>query len=167
MKTRYSSDATQSRGRVRRTVTGVIALILIATLDALPASASHSATPTIIHTDGAQSVVAPHSPVGKQLTWLLGVGSLLPLSSKEESAHFDATFIAAEPVTQLNNALASLGSTGSKVALLSISDVTADALKAVLEIGSITFNVQLAVDSTGLIAGRADSYPHRLFVDPT
>lgn len=128
------------------------ALSLASTLFALPASASQRATTSLTPADASQRVVVPKSLVGKQLTWLLGVGSLLPLSSKEETAHFNATFIAAEPVTKLNDALASLGSTGSKVTLLRVSNVTSDALKAVVQIGSITFNVELAVDSTGHIA---------------
>ena len=101
----------------------------------------------------ARTVVAPHSPVGKQLEWLLGISSLLPLSAKEESAHFDATFVNEEPVNKLNQAFDSLGSTGSTITLLSLSSVTSNSLKAVVKIGLIKYAVQLSVDTKGLIAG--------------
>ncbi len=102
---------------------------------------------------GAPAVTAPHSPVGTQLKWLLGVGALLPLTAREESAHFDATFVAAEPVNALNSALGSLGATGSKVTLVGLYDVSADALRATVSVGATTYAVQLAVDSKGLISG--------------
>jgi beta-lactamase class A len=103
--------------------------------------------------EGSGSVEVPTSPVGKQLSWLLGISALLPLSSKQEADHFDAKFIAVEPVAQLNAAFASLGSTGSQVSLLSLSDVTSTALKADMKIGAISYNVQLEVDGKGLITG--------------
>ena len=148
---RSGSRVSPSRG-VRWAVASAVGISLIIAF-ALPASAGHRATIPIDLADDAPSVVVPTSPVGTQLTWLLGVGSRLPLSSKEEADHFDAGFVAAEPVAKLNGALASLGSTGSKVTLLKLSDVSSDALTAEVKIGAITFNLQLSVDSTGLIEG--------------
>jgi beta-lactamase class A len=134
-------------------VAGVVVVALIFPLAALPASASHHTGVPSTLSDVAHGTTVPDSPVGKQLTWLLGVGSQLPLSNAQESAHFDATFIAAEPVTKLNEALASLGSTGSTVTLLGVSNVTSSSLTAGVQIGLITYDLQLAVDSTGLIDG--------------
>jgi len=86
-----------------------ISSLTATTLIAMPASASQHGPPAILFAAGAPVVAVPNSPVGKQLTWLLGVGPILPLSSKKESAHFDVAFIAAEPIAQLNDAFATLG----------------------------------------------------------
>ncbi|MGA2432031.1 MAG: serine hydrolase [Acidimicrobiales bacterium] len=140
--------------RVRRPILAFVALIVLTTsVMWLPAGASAKPDHQTIVADSAPSVVPPNSPVGRQLSWLLGIGSLLPLSKKEEASHFDAPFIAAEPVAQLNTAFASLGSTGSRVTLLGLGDVTATTLKAAIKIGAITYNAQLTVDAKGLIEG--------------
>lgn len=153
MKMFRSADYPHYCRRARLCFATTVAFTLSVALVSLPASAGQRSVPTITPKIQAQPVAVPDSPVGKQLSWLLEVGSLLPLSSKEEEAHFDATFIAAEPVAQLNEALASLGSTGSKVTLLSLSNVTADSLTALVTIGKISLNLQLAVDLRGLIKG--------------
>ena len=146
-----SSDATTIRRRRGRSFAGAIALLLTTSLSSLPADASTKPTSPIMFADSSASVTVPSSPVGKQLSWLLGIGAILPLSGKEEVDHFDASFIAVEPVAKLNAAFASLGSNGSRVALVSLSDVTSTALEAKVTIGAISYNVQLAVDSKGLI----------------
>lgn len=117
-----------------------------------PAAANDSAARARAYRVSEHATV-PKSRVGAQLTWLLGVSERLPLSSKEESSHFDGAFIEAEPVAQLNAALSSLASTGSTVTLVSLSDVTAASLVAQVKIGAITYNVDLTVDATGLISG--------------
>ena len=134
------------------TFSGVIAIVLVTSLSSVPASAGSAPAPVLTWADGTPAVAIPNSPVAKQLSWMLGVGSLLPLSAKEESAHFDAKFVSDEPVAQLNGAFESLASTGSEVTLLSLSDETPTTLKALIKIGSITYNAQLAVDAKGLIS---------------
>ena len=135
----------------------VLASVLVTTATALclavPASAVDSTSTRPHSSRSALHTVTPTSPVGKQLTWLLGISSVLPLTAKEESAHFDATFVDEEPVAKLNQAFESLGSTGSKINLLSLSDVTRTSLKAGVKIGSIKYAVQLMVDAKGLISG--------------
>ncbi|MFZ1061921.1 MAG: serine hydrolase, partial [Acidimicrobiales bacterium] len=147
----YRTKPTSWRSR-RAAAVWVSVLVSIATLS-LPAGANNRGSSVKLVADGSPTVVAPTSPVGTQLSWLLGVGSHLPISSDTEAAHFDKTFIAAEPLTQLNAAFESLGSTGAQVTLLGLSDVTATALKAEVKIGAITYNIELAVDTQGLISG--------------
>ena len=153
MRLRRFMEMSTRRRLARQSVTGAVVFTLALALLASPTSAtSHRAAPATL-ADKTSLVDTPNSPVGKQLKWLLGVASLLPLSKEQEAAHFDAAFIAAEPAAQLSSALASLGSTGSKVTLLKLKDVTAVSLIAVVSIGAITFNLQLAVDAKGLIEG--------------
>jgi len=139
--------------RVRRPILAFVALIVLTTsVMWLPAGASAKPDHQTIVADSAPSVVPPNSPVGRQLSWLLGIGSLLPLSKKEEASHFDAPFIAAEPVAQLNSAFASLGSTGSRVTLLGLGDVTATTLKAAIKIGAITYSFRGSPAQGGVAA---------------
>ena len=111
------------------------------------------------------AVKVPTTPVGKQLQWLLGVGTRLPLSAKEVSAHFDAAFRAQVSPVELNEALESLGPPGSTTTLLGLSQVEAASLVALVQIGASQYSVQLSVDGAGLIAGllfrpAANSVPH-------
>jgi len=145
-------DVSPTFRRHRDILAGVVTGLLAASLLTMPASASGTGNTAPESAGGVAPVSAPNSPVGKQLAWLLGISSLLPLSGKEEAAHFDASFIAAEPVSPLNAAFASLGSTGSKVTLLGLPTVTPTALKATIRIGAITYDAQLAVDAKGLIS---------------
>lgn len=148
-----SPVATTPNRRPRRPfLAGAVVLLLTTSVLSLPAGASGELANGFLFADSSPSVEAPNTPVGRQLSWLLGIGSLLPLSSKEEATHFDAQFVTAEPVAQLNTAFASLGSTGSQVVLLSLPIVTTTALKADVKIGAITYSVQLAVDAKGLIS---------------
>jgi hypothetical protein len=103
------------------------------------------------HSDAV--VTVPSTPVGKQLTWLLSIASLLPLRAKEIGAHFDSAFLSQISPDVLNEALESLGPPGSKVSLLKLEDVETSSLVALLAIGSDRYSVQLSVDHTGLIDG--------------
>ena len=149
--TLHSDSAAQCR--TQPLVVAVVLSLLMTSAFALPVAASAKAASRSLVADSSASVTPPNSPVGKQLSWLLDISSLLPLSRATEAAHFDATFIAAEPVAQLNSAFESLGSTGTQVTLVSMAHVTATALKADVRIGAITYTVALAVDVQGLISG--------------
>jgi beta-lactamase class A len=150
--TKFDTAHVRRSGAPRRFATGIVTVLLGATLLVSPVGASTTPAHEISLADATTSVTVPTTAVGEQLSWLLRLSSLLPLSAKEESAHFDATFVAAESPAQLNQALASLGSTGSKVTLLSVSALSPTALSAVVMIGSLSFKVQLVVDSKGLIS---------------
>jgi beta-lactamase class A len=69
------------------------------------------------------------------------------------SEHFDSSFLAKVSPAQLNQAFESLGPSGATVTLVQLSKVTANSLEALVVIGPTRFNVQLSVDSSGLIAG--------------
>ncbi len=139
--------------RKRLSVSIVVVLTVLAgSFLTLPASANDS----VVREHGSHvldHVIAPKSPVGAQLTWLLGVNSRLPLSKQEEASHFDGAFVKVESADQLSAALSSLASTGSKVTLLGLSDVTKTSLIAKIRIGQITYDAGLSVDAKGLISG--------------
>jgi beta-lactamase class A len=106
-------------------------------------------TPSI---GGAATVSAPDSPVGLQLQWLLGAMATLPLGSADIEAHFDTLFLAKVPPTTLNGVLASLDQVGAPQ-LVSLSDVTPTSLEALVGIGAADYDMELSVDSAGLIDG--------------
>jgi len=110
-------------------------------------------TPNAVTAAGVPAVKVPSTPVGRQLDWLLGIGPRLPLSTKEISAHFDSAFLAQVSPAELNQALESLGPSGSATTLLGLSKVEADSLVALVHIGPSRYSVQLGVDAAGLIAG--------------
>jgi len=114
------------------------------------AGATGRQSPRSATSAGSAPVKVPSSPVGKQLGWLLGIAPQLPLSNKEISAHFDATFLAQVSPSALNE---SLGPPGSQTTLLRLSNVEARSLVALVRIGPSAYSVELGVDSAGLIAG--------------
>ena len=144
--------STRSRFTGPRFSAVIGAALLAGSLLTLPASASNQKK--VAHaSDQIDHLVAPRSRVGTQLAWLLDISTRLPLSKKEESSHFDAAFIKVESAAQLSAALGGLATTGSKVTLLGLSNVTPESLVAEVKIGAITYNVDLSVDAKGLIAG--------------
>jgi beta-lactamase class A len=101
---------------------------------------------------GAAVVSAPSSPVGAQLAWFLGTTARLPLSAEDIGSHFDASFLAKVSVSELNNSLAALGPPGP-MTLVQVSPEGPSSLRALVTLGSLRFEVQMSVDSSGLIAG--------------
>jgi len=143
------------RGVGAMAVSLVVTAVAVSALSLTPAPVGAAA---LVSSRGARiagsiPVKVPSSPVGKQLDWLLGIASQLPLSNKEISAHFDATFLAAVSPSELNQALESLGPPGSAITLLQLSKVEATSLVALVRIGPADYSTELAVDSAGLIAG--------------
>ncbi|MGA2804074.1 MAG: serine hydrolase [Acidimicrobiales bacterium] len=140
---------------------GAMAAALLVTAVAVTALCSASApvgatgrqSPRSALPAGSLPVKMPSSPVGKQLGWLLGIASQLPLSNKAISAHFDAAFLAQVSPAELNQALESLAPPGSQTTLLQLSKVEARSLVALVRIGPSLYSVELGVDSAGLIAG--------------
>jgi len=115
--------------------------------------ATASASPDRTRSTTMNQIGVPSSPVGKQLSWLLGVGSQLPLSTKVVSEHFDALFLGQVTPAELNESLESLGPPGSVVTLLQLSGIEQRSLTALVQIGPSVYSVELAVDTTGLIDG--------------
>jgi beta-lactamase class A len=101
---------------------------------------------------GAAVVSAPSSPVGAQLTWLLGATARLPLSTEEISSHIDAGFLARVNTSEFNDALATLGRPGP-MTLVQVSPADPTSLRALVTLGALRYQVQMSVDSSGLIAG--------------
>jgi hypothetical protein len=122
----------------------------------LTASVGASAQPRSSTSYGATTITrlkVPSSPVGKQLRWLLGVPSQLPLSNEVISVHFDKAFLAQVSPSVLNQALESLGPPGSEATLLGLSRVAERSLVALVRIGPSQYTVDLVVDGRGLISG--------------
>ncbi len=142
------------RTRGAMVVALLVAAIGVTALSApVPVGATGRHSPRSAFALGSVPVKVPSSPVGRQLGWLLGIASQLPLSNKEISAHFDAAFLAQVSPSELNQALESLGPPRSQTTLLQLSKVEASSLVALVRIGPSLYSVELAVDSAGLIAG--------------
>jgi beta-lactamase class A len=132
----------------------VAAVVAVALLVPGPLGATASTTTASAPTAaGSAQIKVPTTPVGKQLEWLLGIASQLPLSTKEIKAHFDSLFLAQVSPSVLNTALESLGPPGSHVSLLGLSNLEARSLVALIQIGPSRYSTSLSVDSTGLIDG--------------
>ena len=98
----------------------------------------------------------PRTPAGAQATWLLGAAAHVPIPNPAVRAHFDSTFLALAPPSQLNKALEGVG----QPRLLSITTSEPDRLVFLVAIsGGRRFQVTLAVDSRGLIDGLLFSAP--------
>ncbi len=144
-----------ARESARRAIS-LLVLMAVAVALLAPASAGAASSGPIPRPPavaGATLVKVPTTPVGKQLSWLLGVASRLPLSTTEIKAHFDAAFRAQVSPSVLNEALESLGPPGSSVSLLELSNVEERSLVALLQIGASRYSTDLSVDSAGLIDG--------------
>jgi beta-lactamase class A len=127
------------------------AVVLLAFLLGIAATAGTVVSDTPFAA-GAPVVSAPSSPVGAQLAWFLGTTARLPLTTEDFSTHFDADFRARVSVSEFNNELAALGPP-DPMTLVQVSPDGPSSLRALATLGSLRFEVQISVDSSGLIAG--------------
>jgi beta-lactamase class A len=97
------------------------------------------------------AVSVPTTPVGRQLSWLLAL-SHLPLPTTVIAAHFDATFLAEVSPAELNTVLGALSAEGAPD-LLAITHPESTTLSASVAFGTLTYDVSLSVDPTGMIDG--------------
>ncbi len=105
---------------------------------------------------GHRSSGFPRTPAGLQASWLLGAVAHVPIPAAAIHAHYDTTFLALVPPSQLNNALQGVG----EPRLLSIATNDADRLVFLVAIkGGRRFQVTLGVDARGLINGLLFSAP--------
>ncbi len=93
----------------------------------------------------------PKSPAGAQLSWLLGL-TALPLSAREISKHFDATFSTQVSPAKLNSVFTSLTASG-RPTLFSLSTVTPRSINAIVDFGAVPYAMSLSVNGRGLIDG--------------
>lgn len=119
-----------------------------ASAPAHPAHPAHPASPP--HPASSASPASfPASPAGTQARWLINAAAHLPIPASAVTAHFDQTFLAQVPPSQLNAVLEQAGS----LRLDSITPSTPDALAmTVTAHGRSQFSVTFAVDSRGLIS---------------
>jgi hypothetical protein len=95
---------------------------------------------------------APSTPVGAQLTWLLGAISAAPLSQQVIDAHFGSSFLAVADSGEINEVFLEIhpSSGGTLVGVLSEEPTS---LKAVASFGGEEVTITMSVDTGGLIDG--------------
>ena len=93
----------------------------------------------------------PASPVGRQMSWLLGASGRLPLSEREWRAHLTKELLAGASPAQLNKGLKTT-TDAQGVRLLGLSVVQPDALVAIVRgRDAREFVVMVTVDRAGMI----------------
>jgi beta-lactamase class A len=102
-------------------------------------------------TGPVKAVVAPDTPAGTQLRWLIAAAAHPPLSGAKVRAHFDAAFLAQISPTVLNQGLRAV----VIVRLLSIDVSEPRTLVVIASTSGVLSRAQIAltVDSKGLISG--------------
>ena len=136
----------------RRNGGGLFPVMLVATVVVLAAACSSPGPATgTASTGSVKAVIAPDTPAGAQLRWLIAAVAHLPMSGAQVHAHFDSAFLAQVSPATLNQALQ--GATGVK--LLSIQVSEPDELLATVSTSGVLPRAQVAltVDSQGLISG--------------
>ena len=130
----------------------IAAVMLLAAACSSPGASAPARPATAAASPGpAKAVIPPDTPAGAQLRWLIAAVAHLPMSVAQVRAHFDAAFLAQVSPAMLNQALQ--GATGVK--LLSIQVSEPSALVAIVSTSGVLprAQVELAVDSQGLISG--------------
>ena len=136
----------------RRNGRGLFLAMLMAAVMLLAAACSSPGPATgAASTRPVKAVIAPDTPAGSQLRWLIAAVAHLPMSDAQVRAHFDSAFLAQVSPAMLNQALQ--GATGVK--LLSIQVSEPDALVATVSTSGVLPRAQVAltVDSQGQISG--------------
>jgi beta-lactamase class A len=118
-----------------------------------PAAASTSRT-----TSSAPTAAFPNTPAGAQIRWLIGAAEHLPIPSGSVRVHFDAAVLARIDPSQLNQALASVGTMlgGSGAVRLATIEVgkPRQLVATVARVGGPPrLTASLTVDGNGLISG--------------
>jgi Beta-lactamase enzyme family/ORF 12 gene product N-terminal len=124
-------------------------LVLLGPAVAAPAAAASG--PVTVNRPHDAAVVAPDTPAGRQVTWLLDASGRLPLDEPEVRAHVTAAFLAVVPVSALNAALASVAG-GARLTLLRYEAQPDQGARFLVTGNAGTWLGGISVDAAGLVA---------------
>jgi beta-lactamase class A len=132
-----------------------ILLVAAACSDSTSQSAQTSTRPTGKTTSTSPAfvaTVAPSTPAGAQLTWVIGAVTAAPLSQQVIDTHFDSSFLTLVHADKINSAFLEIhsSSAGTLVGVLSEEPTS---LKAVASFGGGKVTLTVSVDAGGLIDG--------------
>ncbi len=116
------------------------------------ASGAAETSPTAVSSGRPSSsagagVALPSTPAGQQAAWFVAATGRLPITPTQATQHFDTTFLANVPVTELNGLLSQSG----PARVTSIVSSAATAIVFDVMAGHQSFTVSLGVDSSGKI----------------
>lgn len=111
---------------------------------------STSTSTSTAHHSGSSTIAIPRTPVGRQLSWLLGATAQLPISGQQPAAHFDSAFLTKISAARLSSVLAALPG-GPRMTLTALTTATPAALTGVVKLCQTSLEVAIGVDAGGLI----------------